>query len=252
MTHKNAMMINFFISLIVTIFWSNECAGQLRSDVETGIVWTGYNDIRIPGDQDAEPLSLSEELTTDPAIFYRIQLDYTIKQRHDILLLVAPLRTRYSGSVSRDINYNDVLFAANQPLTVRYRFDSYRLRYAYTLYEAERLSISCGVTAKIRDASISFENNHMKSEYVDTGFVPLLYGRLRWDFHRYLGVFIEFDAAGSPQGRAEDVLLSMQLKPNERLTFKIGYRILEGGADNDKVYTFSLFHYAVCGLLYTF
>jgi hypothetical protein len=27
-----------------------------------------------------------------------------------------------------------------------------------------------------------------------------------------------------------------------------GYRILEGGADNDEVYTFSLFNYAVVGI----
>jgi len=27
-----------------------------------------------------------------------------------------------------------------------------------------------------------------------------------------------------------------------------GYRVLEGGADNDEVYTFSLFHYAVAGI----
>jgi hypothetical protein len=33
---------------------------------------------------------------------------------------------------------------------------------------------------------------------------------------------------------------------------KIGYRILEGGADNDKVHTFSLFHYTVAGLVMTF
>jgi len=27
-----------------------------------------------------------------------------------------------------------------------------------------------------------------------------------------------------------------------------GYRILEGGADNEEVYTFSLFHYLVAGV----
>jgi hypothetical protein len=27
-----------------------------------------------------------------------------------------------------------------------------------------------------------------------------------------------------------------------------GYRLLEGGADNDEVFTFALFHYAVAGV----
>ncbi len=37
-----------------------------------------------------------------------------------------------------------------------------------------------------------------------------------------------------------------------RLTPSIGYRVVKGGADNDKVYTFALFHYAVVGLSYRF
>ncbi|MBN2381428.1 hypothetical protein JXQ70_00965, partial [bacterium] len=79
-----------------------------------------------------------------------------------------------------------------------------------------------------------------------------LYGRLDWNFYRSLGLLVEADAAWSPQGRAEDVLVSLNMKTNEKLAFKIGYRMLEGGADNDRVYTFSLFHYLVCGLTYTF
>jgi hypothetical protein len=43
------------------------------------------------------------------------------------------------------------------------------------------------------------------------------------------------------------VLLALMrdLGPSTRLF--AGYRVLEGGADNDTVYTFSLFHYAVAG-----
>jgi hypothetical protein len=32
----------------------------------------------------------------------------------------------------------------------------------------------------------------------------------------------------------------------------LGYRILEGGADNDEVYTFSLFHYAIASVALEF
>jgi hypothetical protein len=39
---------------------------------------------------------------------------------------------------------------------------------------------------------------------------------------------------------------------NERVSLQAGYRILEGGADNDEVYTFSLFHYAVAGMAVRF
>ncbi|MBN2385069.1 hypothetical protein JXQ70_19515, partial [bacterium] len=171
-TKISVFKMSFFAAMIVAFSWSHECAGQLQCDFETGVAWTGYNDVRLPGDQDAEPLSLSDELSADPALFYRLQMKYTFNERHALLMLAAPFRTRSSGSVDRDIIFNNVLFPANQPLTVRYRFDSYRLRYAYTLYKSEKVSFSGGVTAKIRDASIRVESDTMKSEYVNTGFVP--------------------------------------------------------------------------------
>jgi hypothetical protein len=36
------------------------------------------------------------------------------------------------------------------------------------------------------------------------------------------------------------------------MRWRAGYRVLEGGADNDEVYTFSMFHYAVAGVAVRF
>jgi len=55
-----------------------------------------------------------------------------------------------------------------------------------------------------------------------------------------------------PQGRAEDVLVAVTYKLSDSFGIRAGYRILEGGADNDEVYNFSLFHYASVGINYTF
>jgi hypothetical protein len=35
---------------------------------------------------------------------------------------------------------------------------------------------------------------------------------------------------------------------NDTAALMAGYRLLEGGADNDEVYTFSMFNYAVFGV----
>jgi hypothetical protein len=35
---------------------------------------------------------------------------------------------------------------------------------------------------------------------------------------------------------------------SDRVEIDLGYRLLEGGADNDEVYTFAFFHYAVAGV----
>jgi hypothetical protein len=52
----------------------------------------------------------------------------------------------------------------------------------------------------------------------------------------------------APQGRAEDVALKAELALPGEASAYVGYRLIEGGADNDKVYTFAFLHYAVAGV----
>ena len=56
----------------------------------------------------------------------------------------------------------------------------------------------------------------------------------------------------APQGRAEDVFAGVILHANRQLSFKLGYRILEGGADTDEVFTFALVHYLAAGVVFRF
>jgi hypothetical protein len=46
-----------------------------------------------------------------------------------------------------------------------------------------------------------------------------------------------------------NVRISSTYRVSDRFGLKAGYRILEGGADNDEVYNFALFNYAAAGLL---
>ena len=62
------------------------------------------------------------------------------------------------------------------------------------------------------------------------------------------GILLEGDALAAPPGRAEDVLFAAAYRVSDRVELKAGYRILEGGSDNDEVYTFSLFNYASVGI----
>lgn len=66
-------------------------------------------------------------------------------------------------------------------------------------------------------------------------------------------LILDGDALVSIQGRAEDVFLGIgySLIP-ERLILKGGYRVLEGGADNDEVYNFSWLNYISGGLILNF
>jgi hypothetical protein len=65
-------------------------------------------------------------------------------------------------------------------------------------------------------------------------------------------VRVEGDALAAPQGRAEDIFAGIVVDAGPRLSFKTGYRVLEGGADNDEVYTFALIHYIAVGAIVWF
>lgn len=62
-----------------------------------------------------------------------------------------------------------------------------------------------------------------------------------------LSLLLEADALAAPQGRAEDVLLAVQYQVVERVGVRVGYRLLEGGADNDEVFNFALINYILVG-----
>lgn len=61
-----------------------------------------------------------------------------------------------------------------------------------------------------------------------------------------------FSAWPGTRGRAIDILLGLEAAPRETLRIGLGYRILEGGADVDQVYTFALFHHLAFTLSWQF
>jgi len=83
----------------------------------------------------------------------------------------------------------------------------------------------------------------------DLGVVPLISARAEWEFAPATSLLLDLDALASPFGRAEDVLAALQYHIPDPVTVRLGYRLLEGGADGGgKVYTFALFHYTTAGI----
>ncbi len=237
--------------LLVMIASPTRSEAQWQLDMESGLAFAGYNDVRIPGDT-GTLISLSDELKIDPTSFFRLKLRYRFADRHTLSILVAPLRLEARGEVDRVVIFQDREFPAQAHLRSRYRFDSYRLTYRYDFHRTDDLQAGAGLTAKIRDASVSLQGDDQESEKTNTGFVPLLNFRLHWMMASEFGLLLEGDALAAPQGRAEDVLLALCYWPSERIGMKAGYRILEGGADNDEVYNFTLIHYIVAGAMVSF
>jgi hypothetical protein len=244
------IIFTILISL-VPLCWAPSIKAQALIDLESGLVFTGYNDVRIPGDE-GTLFSLKNDLIPETGFFYRIRLNYTIKSRHTLSLLYAPLETKSQGSVTNDILFEGVVFPANSELKGTYKFNSYRLTYRYDIVQKPRFEFGLGFTVKIRDAKIALSSPGLYSEKTNVGFVPIINFRLLWKMNEKFGLLLDGDALAAPQGRAEDVLLAATYKLSDNFGVRAGYRILEGGADNDEVYGFALFHYASVGLSISF
>jgi len=198
-------------------------------------------------------ISLSDEIVSDPALALRLRLGYTFLRRHTVFALASPLTARGKGVLDRDITYQGKTFDEGTAVESMYRFDSYRLTYRYAFINSDNLNISAGLTGKIRSADIAIMGDSGYAHRSDLGVVPLINFSLRWDFAEPFGVLVDVDGLVTPFGRAEDALIALQYSPSDRVSYRLGYRVLEGGSDGGgNVYTFSLFNYVMAGINVTF
>jgi hypothetical protein len=242
-------MKQLFLFVSCLLIFSNLALGAVwHFDAECGLAFTGYNDVRIPSDS-GTLFSLADEMNQSPALALRLRGGLTFAGRHSLFVLAAPLTVRGEGRLTRDIAYQGKLFSHGTELYSTYRFDSYRLTYRYTIVDRPIFGLGAGLTAKVRSAGIALMSDSAYASRTDLGVVPLINLTARYKLSEKTSLLLESDALWSPYGRAEDVLAAFQYSPKDGHTFRIGYRLLEGGADGGgNVYTFSLFHYLMAGM----
>lgn len=220
-------------------------------DIETGIVFSDYNDVAVPGNTGTR-FSLTDDLEPEQTAAFRVRYGRTVSGKHWVGILAAPLTVKSHGTPDRNIGFNGTTFQEGKRMDATFRFDSYRAIYRYNLHQSDTWQFSIGGALKVRDASITLESDGLEAEKHNTGLVPLLSFNITWTPVAGLHFLADGEALAAPQGRAEDVLFALQYDVNRRLALKTGYRLLEGGADNDEVYTFSFFHYIVAGAVWSF
>ena len=222
-------------------------ANGVEADFEAGVVAASRNDVRIPG-AGGTNLSFVDDLSAGPAPVFRLRVGYRFADRHLVTLLYAPLRLNATGVLDRDVIFAGQNYPAGSALLGVYRFDSYRLTYRYSFVRNETVEVAAGFTGKIRDAEISLYGPQTARK-TNTGFVPLLNFHFEWrPGGGSFGLVLDADALAAPQGRAEDILLAATWAASDAILVRVGYRTVEGGADNDEVYNFTWLHYAVSGV----
>lgn len=240
----------FLYCFMLMLITANKSQAQFSLDIESGVVFDSYNDIRVPGN-DGTLFSLSDDLNTLTKVFYRLRLSYLLQNKHYFSLLYAPLTLNAEGSFDRSLIFHNTVFDPGVPVRGQYQFNSYRLTYRYMFPRTQRFQFGVGATAKIRDARIMLESNAQFAETTNVGFVPLINFYAEWFVKERMSLVLKGDALAAPKGRAEDILLAAQLYPSRNFTLKLGYRVLEGGVDSEEVYNFTLLHYAVIGAVLT-
>ena len=243
--------IRYAIIMAALIGFPSTVLGEFAADLEGGGVFPYYNNVRIPGDTGTK-ISLTDDLDSDPAAYIRGRITYAFSEKHSLAFTVAPLRLKADGNVAKDVTFDNVTFPAGTQLKAEYRFDSYRLTYRYDFHRAAQLKAGVGLTAFVRDAEIGLEGGGQSASKTNVGFAPLINFNVEWmPVERFL-VVMNGDVLASSQGRAEDVLLALKYRASDNLSLHIGYRIIEGGSDNDEVYTFSLLNLLAVGVTWTF
>lgn len=234
--------------LLAQAGWADQA---FEVELEGGSLWVGRADVRIPG-KGGTRFSLTDDLDADRAGYVRGRLAWRPADRHTVLLTLAPLKAEASGTFSRETRFADTVFPADARAKTSYQFNNYRVTYRYQVWASEATSLEFGGTLFVRDARITVETDDLRDSDSDLGLAPLISFRLAHRFRPGLSAVIDGDGLFAPQGRAIDVLTALYADMNDDVSVGIGYRILEGGADNDDVYTFALFHHAAVLLSWKF
>jgi hypothetical protein len=224
---------------------------RVRLEVETGAAWQTRNDVQIPNDASGTRFSLRDTVGHGPAPLVRLDASWALNERQDVRVLLAPFGYEEGGTLAGPVSFNGASFVAG-PVEATYRFNSWRATWRYRLAVEGPWLLKLGVTAKVRDAEIGLRQGLIASTDIDVGLVPLLHVYTEYRFNERWKGIVDADAMAAPQGRAFDAAFKAGYDFNGTLSVTAGYRILDGGADNDTVYNFARFDQAVVSLVWRF
>ena len=179
-------------------------------------------------------------------------MDWDINNRHAVRAVIAPIEFDGTGTLTQQTSFAGETFAAGVPTKGTYKFSNYRLGYRWTYLHEEHWRLRLGGTLFVRDAKIELEQGSTRASDSDVGVVPLLnlaaeyYPAERWR------IVAELDGLASSQGRAFDFTLRGYYDLSDQWSVGLGYRTIEGGADNDTVYNFAWLHTLVAAVAFRF
>lgn len=237
---KRFLLLKSFALLLCCSF-AEAAEERLNSfEVEGDLTWNTRNTVQSPVDSGTK--FQYRDLGDDPFPSYRLSYERDLGEGHELKLVYAPLRLQNQGRFSQDVLFENESYSAQQNVQGNYQFNTYRVSYRYLLFKSEQRFFKLGGTILIRDAEVRLADGVRSSKTLNLGIVPLVHFRMGQLLTADSHFVVEGDALAAPQGYAIDLWSGVQTKLRDNLDLGLGYRFLDGGADNDSVYTFSSFH----------
>jgi len=189
----------------------------------------------------------------------RVELTHVaswLRPNDELRFVIAPLRDSGTAAPSTPIFFDGAKFPAGVPLSVVYKFNTYRFTYDAPVWGSLRsnaVEMRLGGTLAIRDARVLVSQPGLSRNFYNWGPVPLLYfstairpaARLTW--------MVEFDAFPAPGGGGLfDGVLKASYAVSRQFAVTAGGRYVDGGAAGPDFYNHLRQRAAVLGLIARF
>lgn len=230
---------------LIFFFLALQSFAGFNYSFELGSTTQSLNDVKIPGNTGTK-IDLTD-FGKGPVTSYRVYLGYSW-DRHEIRGLFAPLKFNLNGTLEQPTTFKNSIFQPGISTDAVYKFNSYRLNYSYALEKNSEWDLRFGFTGKIRDAEVALSQGALRESKKNVGFVPLLNFQAFRKLSELDSFQLDLDALGAPQGRAIDLGLFFERQAfSPQTKVFIGYRTVEGGADNKTVSSFAWIHTLTLG-----
>jgi hypothetical protein len=248
----NIKHVMFFV-LIFPFFWAVSPASgtPFTLSAETGAMWFSRNDVRIPGDEGTR-FDLLDLTGSGAEPFIRLYARYEFTNRHLLRFTFAPVRVSGTGTLDENVFFDGSTFESGVPTKGIYQFNTYRLTYRWMYHRGVKWHWGIGGALLVRDAKVELQQGLLKESNTDLGFVPLLHVYGAYYFNDRVSAIMDIEGAGASQGRAIDAAVKIAYQWPSGWHAAAGYRTLEGGADNNSVYTFAWLHFLNFEIGYNF
>ncbi|MGM0564975.1 MAG: hypothetical protein ACQES2_11635 [Pseudomonadota bacterium] len=234
---------------LASLLASSPVLAEWQMGVETGVFRPEYNKVQIPNDSQGDRFRITD-LGDGSFEAFRLSLSWQPSGNHELQWVYAPFVYRETGRFDSDVRFEGAVFAQGDTVEARYQFSNYRMRYLYRWRERDRWTVDIGGTLFVRDAAVQLSASGEERENSNVGLVPLFAVRGTYSPNKRWSAVVDTDVAIAPQGRAIDLSITGQYSMSEHWVLAGGYRTIEGGADNEDVYSFAWFNGATLSVMY--